>query len=301
MTKVLKTIPLLCLLATAVAGCIDEDRAGCLTEQPVRLVFRYTAEGDENVVDRYISSAHVSVFDGEGKLVDVLNAGKEELLSEQGVLLPIKEPGQYSVVCWGNAADNTEITMGGTLETSTVQHPNYTRGMPVPTHDPLYYSLTPITVSGTGEQQDNARFICAYIGMDIYIKPSVAMTRAAVPPVVEVHNLTPRYDFGMNPLDAFSATSHPTVEMDEERGMYAAHLNVLRFTDEENPTEIEIKDSPGGESICRLKLKEFMQEQTPPISVAGEKEVRIPVLIDYSGLEVTVTLPAWTGEEITPV
>jgi len=300
MAKVLKTISVLCLLILTATGCIDDDRGTCPPEQLVRLVFHYTAEGGQNVVDKYIGTANIAVFDSKGNLVDALQVSKEQLLDPQGVLLPVKEAGEYSVVCWGNRGDNTEVTMGSSMETSTVQHPNYTNGTPVPTHDPLYYSLTSVTASQTEEVQGKTEFVCAYVGLDIYIKTPETTTRATATPVVEVHNLTPQYDFRMNPVNPFSQTYYPQTVFDTEKGLYAAHLNVLRFTDEENPTEIEIKDSGNGKTIYRMKLKEFMQAQEPPLSVAGNTEVRVPVLIDCSGLNVTVTLPQWGSEDITP-
>ena len=300
MTKVLKSILIPCLLLLTVTGCIDDDRGNCPPEQLVRLVFRYTAGGEQNVVNKYIDAANITVFDSEGKPVSDLQVNKEQLLDPQGVLLPVEEEGKYSVICWGNMGENTEIIKGNSPETSTIQHPNYTKGTRVPTHDPLYYSITPVTVSGTEEIQNKTEFICAYIGLDIYIKTPETTTRATAAPVVEVHNLTPQYDFRMNPVNPFSETYYPDVTFDAGQGVYAAHLNVLRFTDEENPTEIEIKDSGNGKTIHRMKLKEFMQAQNPPISVAENTEVKIPVLIDCSGLNVTVTLPQWGSEDITP-
>lgn len=288
---------LLILMLGILAGCINEDTEYC--PQP-RLTFRYTADGSENVLPNYLHGSILYVFDKNGQYVTQLKLSATDLANPQGMILPLP-PGDYRLVCWGNAASNTEIIQGKILETFILQAPGYSSGSSLSTHDPLYYASSLLHVGDNSEGNSELRFESAHINLEIYIKGFENLSRATSTPVVSVHNLTPQYDFRMKGIHPYTSTYTPTTTADTEKKVHVARLSVLRFTDD-NPIEIEINDSRTGNSLYKFKLKEFMAAQQPPIQIGTKQEVTIPVLVSFegTGLNITVTTPVWEGQDINP-
>lgn len=273
-------------------GCIKDNLDDCPAS--IFLMFNYQADGEDNVIDTYIHSGQLFVYDQSTKLVDVLPVSASQLKNGLSLNLPF---GEYTIVCWGNAETQTEITHEEELQTARLNAPGYYQNTQIFTNDALYHGTLDLSVAQT--TRDHVRitetldFNAAHINLEVYV-------RYKTEPTIQVHHLMPQYDFKMGNTQPFETDYTPTVSYIEKRKAYAALLNVLRF-DNDNPITVEV-DLPGGllTSPVSIHLKEFMEEQTPALTVEGRQEVTISVLIEFTDLGVTCKIPEWIVEEGYP-
>ena len=287
----LHILSLLSVWTILAGGCIREGLEECPN---VKLVFRYDADTDYDVFSRYIESVTLFVYDGEGQLIQIKEVDQTALKQFQGTELALKK-GEYRIVCWGNASENTEIDPGK----GRVQHPNMSKKEKIPTNDRLYYGSRAISIDPEKIQApEEIRFCASTIRLSIYVKGIGTKTDPGSWGEVKIHNLMPQYNFSMKPACAPSETYYPVLVPATKGEMEVARLNVFRF-ENDNPVIIEVNDRKSGTDY-QLNLKDFMASQQPPLTVEDRQEVEISVLFEFSSLGIKVSVPDWESENITP-
>lgn len=258
------------------------------------LTFRYNNDQERDIFAEKIDNVTVFIFSTDGRFITSKVISKPELMENQSTSLDLIS-GDYHFVCWGNAGENTKFTNTADLLSARLQHPNMiTRGN-IPTNDHLYFGTCDLSIPDNDILSAEVCFSSAHINLEVYVKGTTGLPD--VLPQVEVHNLKPQYDFTMSPLGD-ETTYYPVSVYDEERHVAATRLQTLRF-DDDNPIIIEIKDPQGsGNNIARVDLKEFMAKNK--IHVTGIQEATVEILLEFEKLGVTVTVPNWESEEITP-
>ena len=173
MKKLSKTLCILITLALP-AGCINEDMSDCPPPYNTELTFSYSGDRQEPAMfSRMIDGVTLVVFDRAGgeRVLDK-TVVKADLNRFQGTELYLPA-GDYRIVCWGNAFDDTEL-LSGSLSESRVHAPAYGKGKKIATNDHLYYGecdiTVPTTVNASGKVTGDIPFRSAHIDMRIYIK-----------------------------------------------------------------------------------------------------------------------------------
>lgn len=301
MKRLSKTLYLLTALAL-LAGCINEDMSDCPPPYNTELTFSYSGDQEEpEMFSRMIGRVTLHVFDRTGgQHVLEKTIGKTDLDEFQGTQLYLPS-GDYRIVCWGNAFDATEL-LPGSLSAGRVHAPAYASGDKIATNDHLYYGDYDITVpaagNGSGNVTGDIPFRGAHIDMRIYVKGFGRASDPATWPVLEVGNLMPQYDIQMNAAQPFGTTYYPAVEWDDENKVQAARFQVLRFADD-NPVSVTVREpAPDNTAKATVDLKEYMTANA--ISVDGKHEAAVSLLIEFTDLGVTITVPDWDSSVIEP-
>ncbi|WP_295962459.1 FimB/Mfa2 family fimbrial subunit [uncultured Alistipes sp.] len=297
MKKLSKTLCILTSLALS-AGCINEDMSDCPPPFNAELTFSYAGDRQEpEMFSRMIDGVTLVVFDrASGRHILDKKVVKADLNRFPGTQLYLPA-GDYRIVCWGNAFDDTELLFGSLAE-GRVHAPAYGGGSRIATNDHLYYGDYDITVPAAGEVSGDIPFRGAHIDMQVYVKGLGQPSEPAAWPVIEVGNLMPQYDIQMNAIQPFGTTYYPATAWDAENKVVAACFQVLRFADD-NPVTVTVREpSPGNAVKAVVDLKGHMEKNG--ISVDGRHEAAVSLLIEFTDLGVTVTIPDWSTSITEP-
>lgn len=305
--KLLKILcTLLCVTAVS-AGCIKEDMSGCPPEMNTYLTFSYRGDTDDpEMFRKMIDRVSLYVFDSRsGQHLLTKTVEKADLQRFEGTQLYLPE-GNYRIVSWANALDDTEVLVNGTLSNGRVHAPGHTSRERIATNDHLYYGELDITVPATAVLPGNSAVKVtgdiphrsAHVNVEIYVKGFGHKEQPTTYPVVEMAGLMPQYDMGMNPAQPFGTTYYPTVAWDAEQNVAAARFAVLRFSDKNDITVTVREPAPDNTVKAEVDLERYMADNS--ISVDGRHEATIRMLFEFTDLGVTVTIPDWTGGDVDP-
>lgn len=279
----------------ALSGCIKEDLGDCPTPSDnIELLFDYTGDTDDpGIFARTIDDVTLFIYSAGGeRLVTTRTVSKAALNDYQGVILSL-DPGDYKVVCWGNADALTEIRETSSYSGGRLNHPNFLTGTPIPTNDHLYFGEAALTVPRGGTVTAHVPFRSGHVDLEIYVRGLGSVT-AGTFPSVEVRNLMPQYDFAMGAAQPFGTTYYPPTVYDGEKQVFAALLRVLRFPND-NPIVVAVSD-PAGNLKAAIPLKDHLPY--PDITLVNE--ARVTLLVEFTDLGVSVTAPDWEQNPVTP-
>ncbi len=275
-------------------GCIKDYQLDCPGR--VNLTFSYTGDtNDASMFTKMIDQVTVLVFNSNGEHILTQTIDKQKLSISRGTELTL-DAGTYSVICWANAFENTEITGNKSIAEKRIHHPNFPKGTYVPTMDHIYYGQHTIAIADNDKLTENIPFSGAHINLKVYIDSSIFKNPTKDIPTVEAHNLLPEYDMQMQSTQPFGTTYYPQTVKNQESGLYECFFQVLRF-DNINPVKIEIKNK-SGESVYKLDLKTYMAENN--ISVNGKNEATVPIFFEYTDLGISVNVPKWEETIVEP-
>lgn len=293
---------MLAAVFASATGCIKEDMSDCPPLSNTELTFSYTGDRqDPAMFARMIDRVTLFVFDRTGgRHILHKTVEKAELNAFQGTELYLPA-GDYRIVAWGNAFGNTEILFSS-LSEGRVHAPAYAASGRIATNDHLYYGDYDITVPAAedlpGKVTGDIPFRGAHIDMDIYVKSFGLPSDPATWPVLEIANLMPQYDIRMNAAQPFGTTYHPVVTWDAENKVMAAHFQVLRFADD-NPVTVTVREpAPDNTAKATVDLKKYMADNS--ITVDGKHEAAVRLLIEFTDLGVSVTVPDWEATGTDP-
>lgn len=293
-------------------GCLGEDTDSCpgVKDNNLTLEFVLTDEKGNDVFPDKIHKVDVFIFDRAGQLVERQTVDRNLLSFFAGTELYLN-PGDYRIVCWGNAGDKTvfdEATRGCLFADASVSNCTLNEYMRAANGDPLYYGPQTTTQSQTfiitvpeqGSKTASVSFCRAHIKIEVYIKGFVDKTTQNVllPPIVELTNIPGSYDFEMQSFGSAicyrDVTSYRNVEGKE--------MAVIDFYtpcfEPDAPIQVLIGKSSDESIVTTINLKEFIEKNN--IDISNHTETVIPILVEYKQASVDITLPGWGQTPIEP-
>lgn len=293
MLFVLTTVMLL------MTGCIRENMDDC--KGKVTLRFRYVGDGTTDIFAEKIDKVTMYVYSAaDGSLAGVFEYDEKALDAYQGANIELY-PGNYQIVCWGNAFENSTIHEG-----DRIAAPGHFDNTEIDTNDPLYYGTTDIAIPETLVEQDYVcQFVCSHIKVNVRLEGFVGawttqtslQSRAQIDNVELAMTRLPSYtDFDNIPADDHHSTYYPTLQTDEnDDTSFVTQFNTMRFKDD-NDIMLQLLSGPERTVIQEFSLAEFMS--TYGISVENRNEILIPILIRAStaGIEIA----EWEQKPVTP-
>lgn len=301
MRNLLKALALSLLLGAT--GCIRENVNEC---PQVNLVFRYDADGTENVIGKYIREAILYVFDRDGNPIMKQQLSDKELQSTKGIrlILPAKA---YRLVCWGNASVHSRIVQGGRLEDFRMQHVYWGEDDRIHTFDPLYYASRGIEAKRGKGNTFEVEFHSAHIRMEIHIRGFAQRYGSGEVPVVKITGLDGQYDFDMNKVAPNGTTTcSPKNFWDEKNQAYTSLANVLRFK-KESPTGISVYRQQENSEVFQLPMNELFRnfpftDEGNPLFPLNREEAVVAITIDFAGNEIDASIvpPSWEEKPVAP-
>ncbi len=290
--KYIRTISMLLLLVLA-AGCINDDMSEC---ERTYLYFSYKGDGVTQILNQKIGKVNLYVFDSENHLVQTKIVDQNELITRQSTRLKL-EPGDYRIVCVGNPYNDTRVSdlNAGNMGNILFAHPGYFDSTPINTNDSLYFASKIITVPDTYWVRDTIPFSSSHIKVSVEVRGLGSAPNGGPSATLVVNNLFPYTDF-TNSAGGELCSYHPTMTYNESSMNMTARFNIFRIGNE-NPVTFDLV-YPSGEILHSLRLEDFLLAN-PSIDIT-KNEVLIPILIKFSSIGVTVTVPDWYIEDLNP-
>lgn len=295
----------------AFSRCIDDDSDKCPIdiENNFILKFRYVSDKPEELFIKKIKKVDVFVFKESGQYVTTQSADLTALTSFAGISLNL-DPGNYRIVCWGNATGKTFISpmsANSLMKDAYISHVSLRDGTAAINGDTLYYALDnltfPSSLKATTSETVIERvlnFHNAYIKMHIYVKGFTDKDSQGnlLAPIIEMTGVTGSYNFDMqsfgNTVRYLNTSAYENI-LGERIAKVTFHT--LRFKDD-NPIEIKIKKSSDGSTLTTISLKDFMKENN--ITVEGIEEAIVPILVEYKDASIKISVPEWEQTPIDP-
>lgn len=248
--------------------------------------FDFSGSNNNQPIEKYINSAKVFVYNSKKELVRTQPVSQEELKNPRGIELDIPLGEEYTAVCWANVGSNTSIQGSENLTSSKVQTVG---GI---TSDNLYYGVSSFHFGSNSQAEQRLvrmDFKSAHIKMNISVKGF-----AEAFPRIRIEGLQAIYDLQGNGVSEFSHFFMPEVAYDNTEKAYSARLSILK------PQSIDktiIKVSHAGNDPIAINLKQFLSNYYPNINLSSGKEVVIDLVVEYNGVNVTVTIPNWNSND----
>lgn len=167
----------ICLLSL-LSGCVLDDLHDCPghPDKPVPpnppeettqfLYFRYTGDGDTDLLTERISCVDMYVFDSGERLVSTLEIDAEALRARHGVSIDLPA-GNYTVVCLGNAGERTQVSDLTTCDLHMMffAHPGYFMNdeSMLTGNDPLYHGDLRFRVEDGKSLKDTVDFNSSHL------------------------------------------------------------------------------------------------------------------------------------------
>lgn len=297
------------LLFSFLAGsCIKEDLSECTLK--IKVLFSYLGDGTTEIFADKHEMVNLYVYNDANTLVQKRRITKEELNALQGAWLDLL-PGNYKIVCWGNAMEKTKVQnceSGAGFGQAQISHFSanaaYEGVQPI---DSLYYGSCSVSVPDKGTLIGDSLILSAIPFQGAHIKFCVAVKGLdlAFPTEIPVVRLTMEdmphcCDFNKE-ITADICCYHPALTEISE-GFMTARFCSMRFSNENN-IALKLTRGDNDKVFYSLPLADFLQKEG--IDVEGRHEVTVPILIEFTepfgdNLQVSVIVKKWDEVLLIP-
>ena len=304
----------ICLLSL-LSGCLLDDLHDCPghPDKPVPpnppeettqfLYFRYTGDGDTDLLTERISCVDMYVFDSGERLVSTLEIDAEALRARHGVSIDLPA-GNYTVVCLGNAGERTQVSDLTTCDFHMMffAHPGYFMNdeSMLTGNDPLYHGDLRFRVEDGKSLKDTVDFNSSHLKVYVEVKGygTTEYGKDGGEPDIRLHNMPCRVFFD-NRICPQRRTYHPEVGREGAQDMYVGKLCTFRL-DGNHPAEIALYSGAGTEPFYTVDVADFLKRHPEVDITKQEAELSMRIEFRERNANVTITVPQWGVEDVYP-
>lgn len=311
-------LPLL-LLPAVLTGCIKDDYEDC---DNIAIYFQYLADGDTDVLYRYMDKVDLYVFDESGHILGNGTYDREQLSNFAAMPSFKLTPGRrYQVVAVGNAYDDTQVVNlnATSFDDIFIQHPNWGGADVVNDHDHNYLGQKVLQMP-EGEfvvYRDTVTLYSSHINVDIRVTglpaPAEAAARLGVqtraegdlPIRLRIEQSNAQTSFNNEINQSEKGTIVPDLVYDAQIGAYRTDDFVLFRMDCDGRLDarccahrLVLEDADGRELVSG-NIYDYLQRNQEHIDVTRQ-EAYLPIEINFTPVSVEIRLPQWLVEDVTP-
>lgn len=298
------------LLLCGATACIRENIDDC--ETPVTLDFLYFGDGIIDIFPERIRTVDMFVYRENGDLAATVSCSEEDLASDQGVDLRLM-PGNYRIVCWGNAWENTHLE--AEADEPYLGESSWFDGEDCQGIDPLYFGEKTLTVPRTLKPvRDTVIYTCSHISIQVTMEGFANADNFNAAPAADGHNapstaplitlshedLSAWIDFGNTPSEETTDYKPVISDHSEKADSYITLYRVPKFTNETGSQLTIVRNDTGAELYCR-SFADIIN--TLGIDVTSRDEVSIELIIRVWSMdgEVNIDIIGWNSETVFPI
>ena len=306
--KASRYISALAAVILCLASCIRENIDDCDT--PVEIDFFYYGNGIVDIFPERVDSVLMFIYEQpSGELVRTVELPKSALEERQGASLRLV-PGDYRIVCWGNAGEGSSIDTEGKVITSS----EYAGGDVPSGIEELYFGTVDLNVPQTLRAvRETVVYEASYIMMKVELLGFAALRSAGVLAMYNGENSaadatvslthgnhSALIDFTNTPSDEVTDYVPVLYDHPDEDASYVADYLVPRF---DNGTEarLSIVRNDNGEAIYDRPLSDIMDDLDITVDERNEQMVNIRFRLTQSeGGQLTIDVVGWNTEIVFP-
>lgn len=286
-------------------SCLKEDHSDCYNTY--KLILSYYGDGDTEIFPQKINRVEMYVFDESDACVSsgVLPAAD---VASRTTTLPPLAPGDYRIVCVGNTYDTgLENLSSGDYSKILFAANDYMEGKTVKGNDSLYYASLHQTIlpfdARVYESTDTIRFASSHY--DILVEVVNAPANVGKHPKIELVGVSPQTDF--ENVAKGQATDYVMETVYDGINITTAVNNIMRH---KNHEEVWLRvTGEDGQQVAMINFAEHIEAHKEYID-PSKHECLIPFRIEFGTpgypledgvcLDVTITVPQWFVEKVTP-
>lgn len=284
------------------AGCIRDGASECIGTCKLRFIL---LDGDNNnIAVETVAAVDVFVYDDEGHFFKFRRVERGKFGPDMTLDLSLPY-GEYQVVCWANADDNSrfcDYTQKPYMCDSYLETVSYSTGSPV------YYAPSPssvksvdglytmISARGVNSVKD-MHFVCAYRTINVYIKDVENMPGYdGVNPFVLKSFLPYKCDFFMNVDPGCRDFEQQATEVEVPgKGTMLVSTSYSFYRKLSSEMHVDVRNSSGESTITPVNIRDYVQEK----GIEDDREINILVTYNVDA-SVSITVPSWDNVTISP-
>ena len=299
------------LLTLAFTGCIKEDIDDCPPVHNVVLNFSYYYHNSyTNLFSEKVENVGIYVYDADGEYVTSFFKDEKDFLLTPAQALIFLKPGTYSLVCWGNVFNHTDIRaglVGQPLSVARVFHAGSSRATS-DNGDPLFYAprmsnlyapdtnILTLTVPETETVVQNVDFTATHKTVEVVVEGF--LDNGSICPTVVVSNQPLAYNFRMQPIVGGSMEYRQRAVEEQWTAKYGVATFYLPLFEMENNVLIQVIRPSNGVVMHSINLQQYLADNHITLTSLDWDLLTIHVVFNDVGAVISVE--PWNGNNITP-
>ena len=290
----LRHIALTLLLAGGLStSCIKEDHSEC--HNIYCLALSYKGDGETEIFSEKIDRVHMYVFDKQNNCVASGQLPDADVNARLTTLPPL-EPGDYRIVCVGNAYETeVEGLSSRDFENIFLADRKYNAQETVVGNDSLYWSSLDYTIAPYDEYRQietkTTEFASSHFDIEVEVV-GVPKSNEGYPSI-QLVGVSPQTDF--NNKATGQATTYVMETQHDGSATLTARNNIMRHANHET-VYLKVADATGA-SMVEVNFAEHIAKHNIDVT---KHECVIPFRIEFASSSITITVPSWYIEYINP-